>query len=255
MEDLLYDIHIAQAMADQAAGDGNSFDFRQTLYFASVLEKHGVTKADFDSSLVYYYIRADRFSDMYKHVAKRLSEDAMELGATEGEVNRYAKFNASGDTTDIWAGKLAYMLVPYAPYNRVDFVLKADTSFRKGDSFLFIIDSHFIYQSGTRSAQACIAMKYDNDTIVNRNGTLSSSGITELRVPANGDHQVKEIRGYIYLAPQKEVSTTLKLMAIKNVQLIKFRRKQAEADELKKDSVGIRKLEPIDIDTLKTKTR
>ena len=69
MEDLLYDYHIAQTMAIENGRDDGKEDYNQTLYFAAVLEKHGVTKAKFDSSLTYYYVRADRFNDMYQHIA------------------------------------------------------------------------------------------------------------------------------------------------------------------------------------------
>lgn len=233
MEDLLYDFHIAQAMADENVNNEEERFYDQTLYFATVLEKHGVTKAMFDSSLTYYYIRADRFGDIYKHVAKRLSEQALELGASEGEVKRYAKVNNNGDTTDVWTGRLSAMLTPYVPYNKIDFVQKADTSFRKGDSFLFIIDTDYIYQSGARVAQASIAMHYDNDTVISRSISLSSSGISQIRIPENGNHMVKELKGYIYLQPETEPSTTLKLMVVKSIQLIKFRKK----DEVIRDSI------------------
>ncbi len=65
MEDLLVDIHIAQSMAQESMWDSMDYDYKQTLYFAAALEKHGVTKAEFDSSLTYYYVRADRFSDIF----------------------------------------------------------------------------------------------------------------------------------------------------------------------------------------------
>jgi len=227
MEDILYDIHIAQAMADEDR-NGEKYDYNQTLYFAAVLEKHGVTKADFDSSLVYYYIRADRFVDIYKRVAKRLSDDALELGASEGEIVRYSKLTNSSDTTDIWTGNLSMMLMPYAPYNRYDFVQKSDTSFRKGDSFLFMVNSDFIIQSGAREGRAVIAVHYDNDTVVSRTTNISSSGVTQLQVPMLADRKAKEIRGFIYMAPEKEVTTTLKLMAIKNIRLIKFRKQPVD---------------------------
>ena len=247
MEDILYDYHIAQAMADDESQDNTNRDFNQTLYFAAVLEKHGVTKADFDSSLVYYYIRADRFNDIYKRVVKRLSEDALELGASEGEVVHYAKLNDSGDTTDVWKGGMSMMLIPYAPYNRYDFVQKPDTSFRKGDSFMFMVNSDFIMQNGIRNAQAVISLRYDNDTIVSKTICIASSGITQLKIPEVENRKVKEIRGYIYLPLEKEVTTTMKMMAIKNIRLIKFRKQKEEKqkEELQKE---------LPIDTLKTKT-
>lgn len=234
MEDLLYDLHIAQAMANEAAHKDGDYAYQQNLYFAAVLEKHGVSKADFDSSLTYYYIRADRFGDMYKRVVDRLSDEAMALGASEGELNRYANLNASGDTTNIWTGDLSTILVPYAPFNLFTFEQKADTSFRKGDSFMFIANTEFIFQSGTRNAQACLVVRYENDTIVSRTSSLTSSGITQIRVPENDDLLAKEVRGYIYMAPEKEPTTVLKLLSVKDLQLIKFRKKQQPKTESEK---------------------
>ena len=254
MEDLLYDYHVAQAMATQNSKNDEDRAYNETLYFAAVLEKHGYTKADFDSSLTYYYIRADRFNDIYKNVVKRLNDDAMNLGASEGELKHYSKLSLNTDTVDVWGGRLSAMMMPYPPYNRMDFEQKPDTSFRKSDSFLFIVNTDFIYQNGTRSAEACIVMKYDNDTVVSKAMSLSASGMNQIRIPMVENHKVKDIRGYIYLAPEKEVSTTLKLMIVKNIQLIKMR-KQEEKDvktRLNKDSVRIvEKQKPID--TLKTK--
>ena len=247
MEDILYDYHIAQAMAENLELNDDQHDFKQTLYFAAVLEKHGVTKAEFDSSLVYYYIRADRFGDMYKRVAKRLADEALEQGASEGAVVHYAQVNNSGDTADIWKGNLSMMLIPYAPYNRYDFVQMPDSTFSKGDSFLFMVNSEFIMQNGVRNSQAVISMRYDNDTIVSKNITIGSSGITQLMIPEVANRKVKEIRGFIYMPLEKEMTTTMKLMAIKNIRLIKLRKK-----EQPKDSVSTDKKQPID--TLKTKT-
>ena len=246
MEDLLYDMHIALSMADNE-NDYEKRDFNRVLYFATVLKNHGVTKAQFDSSLIYYYIRADRFSPIYKRVAQRLSDEALELGASEGEVVRYANITNSEDTTDIWTGDLLMMLIPYAPYNRYDFTQKSDSSFRKGDSFLFMVNSDFIIQSGSRDAKAVIAVRYDNDTVVCKTTGISTSGVCQLQVPELKGRKAKEISGFIYLTPEKEETTNLKLLAIKNIRLIKFRKK-----ELPKDSVATDKKQPID--TLKTRT-
>ena len=226
MVELLCDYHIAQGMADQNWKTQKERDYHMTLYTAAALEKHGVTKAEFDSSLTYYYIRADRLSDMYKEVAERLSEQALELGASEGEVNRFANLNVSGDTTDVWTGKLSTILLPYAPYNVYSFEQKADTSFRKGDAFMLILNTDFICQSGMRNAEVCMAVRYDNDTIVSRMAGISSSGVSQVRVPENGNRLAKEIRGYVYMSPEKEATTSLKLMFVKSIQLIKFRKKE-----------------------------
>ena len=229
MEDILCDFHVSQAMANQQGKSEQERNYLKTLYFASVLEKYGVTRADFDSSLVYYYIRADRFSEVYKRVAGRLADEAMELGTAEGEINRFANLNSGGDTTNVWTGDLSKILIPYAPYNIYSFEQKSDTSFHKGDSFMLIFNTDFICQNGMRSAEACLSLRYDNDSIVSRATGLSASGANQIRIPPNGNHLVKEIRGFIYMTPEKESETTTKIMLVRDIQLIKFRKKESAA--------------------------
>lgn len=239
MADILCDFHVSQAMANQQGKSEEERSYLKTLYFASVLEKYGVTKADFDSSLVYYYIRADRFSEIYKIVAGRLADEAMELGAAEGEVNRFANLNVGSDTTNVWVGNLSTILLPYAPYNIFSFEQKADTSFRKGDSFMMIMNTDFIYQNGLRNAEACLAIRYDNDSIVSRATGLSVGGANQIRIQANGNHMAKEIRGFIYLTPEKEAGAALKLLLVRDIQLIKFRKKE-NTTVVPADSTGLK---------------
>ena len=59
MEDILYDYHVAQALA-RNDGAGGQLDLKKTVYYRAVLQKHGVTEAEFDSTLVYYFSHVDR---------------------------------------------------------------------------------------------------------------------------------------------------------------------------------------------------
>ena len=74
MEDVLYDYHIAEAMAKNEYG--SDVDMKRNAYFQSVLKKHQISEADFDSSLVYYYSRLDKMIDIYNHVNERLGNEA-----------------------------------------------------------------------------------------------------------------------------------------------------------------------------------
>ena len=111
---------------------------------------------------------------------------------------------------------------------------------------MFIINTEYIFQSGSRNTQACIAVRYENDTIVSRCSSLSSSGICQIRVPENDDLKATDIRGYIYMAPEKEPTTVLKLLSVKDLQLIKFRKKQqpkTESDKTEDNKIEIKKIE------------
>lgn len=227
MEDILYDYYVAQGIVSTPSKDKSNKaneDYRRDLYFNAVLKKHEVTRADFDSSLVYYYTRADRFVTIYRRVQERLSKEALELGASQGEVERFTSQSLSGDTADVWEGDRFIMLMPYAPYNRLQFTQKADTSFHKGDSFMLTFKSDFLYQSGSKDALVYLAMKYENDSIASQTTHFTASGNTQLRMNAC-DLKVKEVMGYFYLGQGHDKNTELRLLFMTDVQLIRFHKK------------------------------
>lgn len=233
MEDILYDYYVSQGIASMPGPQSGSEDYKRDMYFNSVLNKYGVTRAEFDSSLVYYYTRADRFVEIYKSVQERMSEEALNLGATEGEVERFTAMQSlSGDTASIWEGMKSARLMPQAPYNKMQFVQKADTSFRKGDSFMLSFKSDFLYQGGNKDALLYLAVKYTNDSIVAQATHFSVSGINQLRINSV-DLMPKEIMGYFYLGQGYEKSSDLRLLSISDIQLIRFHKKKEEGAEEK----------------------
>ena len=233
MEDILYDYYVSQGIASMPGPQSGSEDYKRDMYFNSVLNKYGVTRAEFDSALVYYYTRADRFVEIYKSVQERMSEEALNLGATEGEVERFTAMQSlSGDTASIWEGMKSARLMPQAPYNKMQFVQKADTSFRKGDSFMLSFKSDFLYQGGNKDALLYLAVKYTNDSIVAQATHFSISGINQLRINPV-DLMPKEIMGYFYLGQGYEKSSDLRLLSISDIQLIRFHKKKEEGAEEK----------------------
>ena len=122
MEKLLYDYHVSQAMASE--GEGN-MEYNERLYKLAVLKKHGVTEAEFDSSLVYYTRHTEQLHKIYQRLSERMNKEALALGASTDEVNRFT-LTSTGDTANIWKGDINAALIPYAPYNVISFVIPAD---------------------------------------------------------------------------------------------------------------------------------
>ena len=242
MEDILYDYHLGQAAAQLEEGVSlEQHNFDRSVNMAAVLKKHGVTQAEFDSSLVYYYTHSERFEKMYQHVADRLSDEALKLGASEGEVERYATLGLNGDTANVWEGNRTAVLIPYAPYNRISFSQKCDTTYHQGDTFLFNLMADFMYQTGTKDAVVCLAARLDNDSVVSRVNHVSVSGINQLRLNIDEDRRVKELYGYFYLGKGNDKSTTLKLMSLRDIRLIRFHNQKKEKPApraLPRDSVS-----------------
>ena len=243
MEEILVDFYMARAMAQRQADQA----YTQALYEEAVFSKHDVTRAEFDSSLVYYYTRADRFNAVLQRVADRLEERALVLGATEGEIGKYAMLNANGDTANIWAERSNMAMMPVPVYNRWDFTIEADSTFRKGDSFLLQFVTNYMYQSGNKTGIAYMAVDYQ-DTTIARNLRFSVSGLSQLRFPAQ-PKVIKRIRGYFYLDDGHEQTTTTRLLFMSNVQLIRFhdpKYEENQKDSLPQDSLA----RPVGTDSL-----
>lgn len=238
MEDILVDYHVARAMSDNAINRNEEGNYISELYLKSVLQKHGVTKAEFDSSMVYYYIRADRFADITKRVANRLEERALVMGASESEVGKYASLDATGDTANIWTDRPQLMLLTVPPYNRRYIEVAVDSTFRKGDSFLFQFMTEFMFQDGIRSGIGYLAFQY-TDTLMTRIVRISTSGLNQLRLQGR-DKDLVSIKGYFFLGEGAERTTTTRILFLRNIQFIRFHQVNAsnENEEDKKDSLS-----------------
>jgi hypothetical protein len=230
MEDILVDYQLARAMAMYEQQPGDEREYSSALYMEAVLKKHGVTKAEFDSSLVWYYTRADRFDEICKHVAERLEEMALVEGASEGEIGKYAQYNATGDTANVWADRTTALLLPMPPYNRWEFSIQADSTYRRGDALMMMFLSDYMFQMGSKNGMVYMAVEYD-DTVVSRNLRFSVTGITQLRVPEDTLRRIKAVKGYFYLDGGPDKTTSTRILFLNNVQLIRFHTKDETYEE------------------------
>ncbi|MCI6618123.1 MAG: DUF4296 domain-containing protein [Prevotella sp.] len=247
MEDLLYDYHIADGMAQEVRDDG--MGARQIAFRAAVLKKHGVTQADFDSSMIYYMRHADRLHAIYQNISRRLSDEAMIQGATASEVNRFGALAANGDTADIWAGEKSIVLMPQVPYNESSFAFTTDSAFHKGDEILLTFKTDFIYQDGMRDGIAVLAVRFNNDSVASQMLHLSSSTRFNLQINDPSRSGIKEIKGFFMLNKSNfegRSNTTVQLMFIHHIQLIRMHEKRnkpkegAGKDSLQVDSATLR---------------
>lgn len=235
MEDILYDYHLAQAMARQPGADD---DMTRIKYTEAVFRKYGITEAEFDSSLVYYYSHADYLKKIYTSVNDRLSDEAKSLGANVGEISKYSQYSTTGDTANIWKLATDVLLMPKPTMNRFDFTVKADSSFMRGDSFMFQFMSDYLWQEGSKETVVCIVSEYEGDSIIQTFNRVSVSGLAQIRVPANDKNRVKEMRGFIYIGDGGENSDVRKMLFVSQMQLIRFHNKNLKDDtELKTDSL------------------
>jgi len=87
MRDVLVDLHKTDALI-QISNMNLGYDEEKSIYYAQVLSKHGVTQAEFDSSLVWYTAHPQLFDKIYPRVIARLkAEESAFLALHEDELD------------------------------------------------------------------------------------------------------------------------------------------------------------------------
>ena len=238
MVDVLYDYHLADALVMYDGKTGDSGE-RQMAYRLQALKKHGVTQDQLDSSLVYYFRHTEELQKVYEEVAKRLSDEAIALGASANDIRLYGEEGIRGDTANIWVGPPTAILLPNAPDNIIKFHLKTDTTFHAGDKVMLVFDSQFIIQEGSRDAVALLALRFNNDSVAKTQMNISSNNHYSLQLTDNGHLGIKEIRGVVYVPTVQgnKANTTLKILSLSNIKAVKMHEKVAEATELPSDAL------------------
>lgn len=96
MEQVLVDLHRADGILQQA-GYNYGHDAEVVQYYQVVLERNGITQAQFDSSLVWYTDHPAYFSRVYPHVLRDLQKifDETELANKDYTAMRLKRQNDS----------------------------------------------------------------------------------------------------------------------------------------------------------------
>lgn len=74
MRQVLVDLHKTDALL-QVSGLMHGHNEAEDIYYAMVLEQHGITQAEFDSSLVWYTAHPQLFDKIYPRVLKQLEHE------------------------------------------------------------------------------------------------------------------------------------------------------------------------------------
>ena len=129
MQNVLYDLHRADAILRQYDLELGP-DEVLAKYYEVVLEKHGITQAQFDSSLVWYTDHPSRFDKIYPKIEKRCKDEYTEIMKTleveasiEEQVRNLPPFedviqrDLYGLPTDLWQEPKLAVEVPYCDKN------------------------------------------------------------------------------------------------------------------------------------------
>ena len=251
MTDILYDYHLALAMAHM---DDNGDKGQSLAYREAVLRKHDVTSAEFDSSMVYYMRHTELLEDVYKDLTDRYNNEITAMGGSAKEGGEFANLSATGDTANVWNLATSMVFMPVKPFNSTSFDIKVDSTFHKGDRLMLDFDAQFIYQDGMRNGVAMLAVQFGNDSIAQRTIMIQSSQHYSVELSDADSLGIKSVKGYFMLMNDDNGTgvssqTTLKLMFLEHIKLIRMHPQKpvaapagsspsASSDSLRKDSAS-----------------
>lgn len=245
MEDLLYDLHTAQAIAQQAPSD--SIAIYETRYRDAILIKYNITREELEENLLYYTTNADRLYKIYDKLATRL-ETTPVSDDSDAQLATYTSAGMEGDTINIWQYPTR-LLLHASGANRMTFTIAADTLIHPGDRLEWHMTAGSIYPEGERNMQASFRAEYAAtakgapDSIGTFTRSIGGYGQQVIPISLSPSKQLRNLR--ITLFQNTTWSEKPKLLLLSHIYLLRIREsKKAEstntlADSLSTDSTRI----------------
>ncbi|MBO4906455.1 MAG: DUF4296 domain-containing protein [Bacteroidaceae bacterium] len=245
MEDILYDYHLAQGMAEAAPKeDGYTTDALLYEFQLAALKKHNVTEAEFDSSMTYYCSDLTRLNRIYQRVSERLEQTAADYGVTTGGAEEYVSLSATGDTANVWAARPLFIVKPNPMENLQSWKIECDSTWHPGDDVMWRFSCNLLSKNGlTDPLMFDLVIVYTNDSVRSSINSTRSSDNANVRVNTPYDWTPRTITGHLYLSIPEQAAA--RIFVVHHPMLVRFHKKNVHPMHVFSNDSGP-KAEPID---------
>lgn len=190
MEDVLYDIHIADAEVEMDYTYFNENKDRKPELYNTVFEKHGITKEQFDTSLVWYSADMERYMKIYEKMLQRYTVEIDTLNAQVGRQHELSPYAA----TNLWNGISSKILTSGSITSHL-FSFSVD-SIPLDAGAMYELSFEILGTSDKSPVAAYVYTEY-SDTILFTHETFHQNSLTHLRIPVIPEKKINEIQGSI----------------------------------------------------------
>ena len=231
MQDLLYDYHLASTMSSSLP---YTESYQKDAYFDYVFQKHHVTEAEFDSSMVWYTRHAEELATIYRSLQERLEREEKQMKEQVAKRDNQIDVSMSGDTVDVWQDRTLYWLSTSSLTNKVVFDLKTDTTFKSQDAMELQADFHFIPSKAT-SGKAVMALNFyfDNDSVQGLTRIVTRPGKQRLYLRPDSAFTIQSVSGFIYYSNNEHPDASLLVDDIRLTRYHNHEMPQEPVDTLK----------------------
>ncbi len=203
MAALLEDFFKADAYMDMHSNQFDTDSARQVMK-QSIMRKHGITQAMYDSSLVWYAHNMDTYTLVFDRVLDNLESqklkaqrDAQKAQLKPQQIRQEMAvrqdFSGSGDTIDIWTLSRLWMLPPALGQGYITFTQSPDNRYQAGDRYELSFKSVTVKSD----LKLLLAVDYqDGGTAFMSRGNCPD-GWNKLMLQSDSTRTVRRIYGYV----------------------------------------------------------
>ena len=211
MEKVLYDYHLMLSVSE------NSKNTEKAASKNYIFKKHGITPADFDSSMVWYTRESKELMSIYENLNKRFKREYEHTTRLlESRDDADSRTFVSGDTIDIWVKEKLLWFTKAPLNNQQTFEIKADTTFHEKDAFLWNMDYSFFAEG---EAIMGLNVVYENDSIIGVTKSVTQSGPQSILLDTDSAFNIKTLNGFIYIPESQDKKPNI---LIHNISLTRY---------------------------------
>lgn len=197
---------MAALLADVYRGEA-ALEYNYDLYYndstrmvakQSIFAAHGVTQADFDSSLTWYGHNIDQYIKVCDRAIEMLEE--VNKSIPDGDANSLHLGAIPGDSAQVWPlASTSYRITPQTATRFLPFTLRRDTTWHTADNYTLA----FKLLNLRSRVSATIAVDYEDGGTEYMSNTFSDDGWQRTSIELDTARQAKAIYGFIQFTPSQ----------------------------------------------------
>lgn len=195
MEQMLYDYHLAQAVGQELPRDQK---YTTMAYIDWAFNKNGISKEDFEHSLVWYTRYPKELSKIYKRLSNRIDAEYKAVSKELSRIEKKSFTIQSGDSVNLWYLSRTALLNSSVYMNKVTYSMNWDTTFYKGDTLCFDMRGQFSSVDSGVPQHAYVALStYYGDSVSTADTMIWSSSRVTLSLVLDTAREVSTISGSV----------------------------------------------------------
>jgi hypothetical protein len=230
MRKILYDMQIAEAMVEIEFEKYKPDEEKRKLYNA-VFEKHKISQAKYDSSLIWYGENMDLYIGIYKLVLKDIKKDIEAMA--DVKQNPLSGEVSTKDSLDIWIQENAFVFKPENMFAWLVFDIKPQIPYLKGNTYILDFNVWGVLPSMRNKPRVKLSAVQE-DTIITVDKEIMEDGHFETALKTVDTKQVSRIFGYVFIG---NVGNGRRIY-LNDIQLMKYNKPLQADSALVSDTVS-----------------